>query len=374
MDAIVGGKHGGAKAANTVIDPGRRDMEKNSLPHSSQNRVDWVDYAKGICIFAVVTFYSSGYVEETMHAHGWMHYAVDFAQPFRMPDFFMLSGLFMAQVINRPWRSYLNTKVVHFFYFYALWATIKFVLVDLGSQLGSGPYQIFLNYLYLFIQPENHLWFIYILPLFFIAVRLTKSWPTIVVIAIAIGIKLFDLNTGWKMIDRFGLYFVFFYSGYIFSPYLFRIAGWARAHVMETLAILAAWSIVNMILVSLKINWIPAGHLIMGHAGALAVLLLSVMFARMRSMRWLAYLGEHSIVAYLAFVVPLFILRKLLIKYQPNLDIGTLSLTFGVLSILSAFILYWSVRNTPLRFLFERPAWASIAPRQKLPLTVDVGP
>lgn len=349
-------------------------MGTNSLPSSTHNRVDWVDYAKGICIFAVVTFYSSGYVEETLRASGWMHYAVDFAQPFRMPDFFMLSGLFIANVIDRPWRSYLNTKVVHFFYFYALWATIKFLLVDLVPQLGSSPYQILLNYLYLFIQPENHLWFIYILPLFFIAARLTKSWPMTVVMAIAIAIKLADLNTGWKMIDRFGLYFVFFYSGYIFSPYLFRIADWARTHVRETLAILAAWSIANLILVTFRINWIPVGHLVMGHAGALAVLLLAVVFARMHSMRWLAYLGEHSIVAYLAFVVPLFILRKALIKYQFDLDIGTLSLLFGVLSILSAFILYWSVRHTPFRFLFQRPGWASIAQRPKLTLTkVDVG-
>ena len=44
-----------------------------------------------------------------------------------MPDFFMISGLFLAQVIDRDWRTYLDRKVVHFAYFYLLWMTIQFV-------------------------------------------------------------------------------------------------------------------------------------------------------------------------------------------------------------------------------------------------------
>lgn len=32
----------------------------------------------------------------------------------------------MARVIGRPWRAYLDTKVVHFAYFYVLWVTIQF--------------------------------------------------------------------------------------------------------------------------------------------------------------------------------------------------------------------------------------------------------
>jgi uncharacterized membrane protein YcfT len=46
---------------------------------------------------------------------------VAFAKPFRMPDFFLISGLFLARVIDRDWRTYLDRKVVHFVYFYLLW-------------------------------------------------------------------------------------------------------------------------------------------------------------------------------------------------------------------------------------------------------------
>ncbi len=59
---------------------------------------------------------------------GWMHPVVAFALPFRMPDFFLISGLFLANVIDRDWRTYLDRKVVHFVYFYLLWMTIQFAV------------------------------------------------------------------------------------------------------------------------------------------------------------------------------------------------------------------------------------------------------
>ena len=65
-------------------------------------------------------------VEAAAGQTSWMHHVVAFAKPFRMPDFFMISGLFLARVIDRDWRTYLDRKVVHFVYFYVLWVTIQF--------------------------------------------------------------------------------------------------------------------------------------------------------------------------------------------------------------------------------------------------------
>jgi len=33
-----------------------------------------------------------------------------FAKPFRMPDFFLISGLFFSVVIDRDWRTYLDRR------------------------------------------------------------------------------------------------------------------------------------------------------------------------------------------------------------------------------------------------------------------------
>ena len=60
----------------------------------SAARVDWVDYAKGICIIMVVMMHSVLGVELAAGETGFMHVLVAFAKPFRMPDFFLISGLF----------------------------------------------------------------------------------------------------------------------------------------------------------------------------------------------------------------------------------------------------------------------------------------
>ena len=92
----------------------------------ASERVDWVDYAKGICIVMVVMMHSVLGVEAAAGQTGFMHPVVAFAKPFRMPDFFLISGLFLPVVIDRGWRTYLDRKVVHFAYFYLLWVTIQF--------------------------------------------------------------------------------------------------------------------------------------------------------------------------------------------------------------------------------------------------------
>ena len=105
-------------------------MTTNGTPvvtgRNPSTRVDWVDYAKGICIVMVVMMHSVLGVELAAGQTGFMHPLVAFAKPFRMPDFFLISGLFLSLVIDRDWRTYLDRKVVHFAYFYVLWVTIQF--------------------------------------------------------------------------------------------------------------------------------------------------------------------------------------------------------------------------------------------------------
>ena len=94
-------------------------------PQAIQSRLDWVDVAKGVCIVLVVLMHATLGVEKAVGSETSLHAFIDWARPFRMPDFFLISGLFLAARIDRPWRSYLDTKVVHFAYFYVLWLTIQ---------------------------------------------------------------------------------------------------------------------------------------------------------------------------------------------------------------------------------------------------------
>ena len=137
-------------------------------------RVDWVDYAKGICIVMVVMMHSVLGVEAAAGEPGFMHLFVAFAKPFRMPDFFLISGLFLSVVIDRDWRTYLDRKVVHFAYFYVLWVTIQFGFKAPYFHAETGWSHAGYLYLESFIEPFGTLWFIYLLPIFFVVIKATR--------------------------------------------------------------------------------------------------------------------------------------------------------------------------------------------------------
>src|SRR6476646_4481051 len=123
-------------------------------------RVDWVDYAKGFCIVMVVMMHSTLGVEAAAGNTSWMHHVVAFAKPFRMPDFFLISGLFLARVIDRDWKTYLDRKVVHFVYFYLLWMTIQFAVKAPGLVAEHGATATLQLYALSFVEPFGTLWFI----------------------------------------------------------------------------------------------------------------------------------------------------------------------------------------------------------------------
>src|SRR5690349_5857075 len=173
--------------------------------NGTSDRVDWVDYAKGICIVMVVMMHSVLGVEKAAGETGFMHVLVAFAKPFRMPDFFLISGLFLSLVIDRDWRNYLDRKVVHFGYFYVLWVTIQFGFKAPGFAAESGWPQVGLMYLESFIEPFGTLWFIYLLPIFFVVTKLSRRLSSATgpyaVLGAAAVLEMAHVATGWTVID-----------------------------------------------------------------------------------------------------------------------------------------------------------------------------
>src|ERR1700744_587571 len=163
---------------------------------SSSSRVDWVDYAKGICILMVVMMHSVLGVELAAGNTGFMHLVVMFAKPFRMPDFFLISGLFLPVVIDRDWRTFLDRKVVHFAYFYVLWVTIQFGFKAPSFAAESNWPHVGYLYLESFIEPFGTLWFIYLLPIFFVVIKATRRMPAPAIWLLAAPMESMHVETG----------------------------------------------------------------------------------------------------------------------------------------------------------------------------------
>jgi uncharacterized membrane protein YcfT len=331
---------------------------------SAGDRVDWVDYAKGICIVMVVMMHSVLGVELAAGQTGFMHLVVMFAKPFRMPDFFLISGLFVSVVIDRDWRVYLDRKVVHFAYFYLLWVTIQFGFKAPSFAAESSWAHVGLLYLESFIEPFGTLWFIYLLPIFFVVIKATRRMPPLAIWGLAALLEMAHVATGWTAIDEFGARFVYIYSGYIFANYVFALSDRARARPDLALAGLALWALVNGGLVALGVSEWPLISIALGLAGACAIVTLGTLLARAHWLTFLRFCGEHSIVIYLAFFLPMATTRTLLLRTGWIADIGTISLIVTIVGVVGALAIWRIALAAGATFLFERPAAFWIAPKK----------
>ena len=175
-------------------------------------------------------------VEEAAGREGFMHALVAFAKPFRMPDFFLISGLFLSRVIDRDWRTYLDRKVVHFAYFYVLWVTIQFAVkaphfaADARLALCRRAICARLH------RAVRHA--VVHLP----AADLLRRHQGDAQRAAAADLarrrrrcRSAQIDTGWTAIDEFAGRFVYFYTGYLLAPRVFALAAAVQARPLLAL-------------------------------------------------------------------------------------------------------------------------------------------
>ena len=324
-------------------------------------RIDWVDYAKGICIILVVMMHSTLGVEKAMGQASHVGLFIEWARPFRMPDFFLLSGLFLGRRIAAPWRSYLDTKVVHFAYFYFLWMTIQFALKGYGLYQTQGAQGLLRDYALGFIEPFGTLWFIYLLAVFFVVTKLLLRVPALVVFAGAAVLEALPIETGWILVDEFAARFVYFFAGHWLAAHVFQYASQVRrAPLPIVLPALAAWALINGMVVFGGGSHLPMVSLLLGLAGASAVIAIGVLLSRTSRSFVFRYLGANSIVVYLAFFLFMAATRSVLIKVAPWLGVDVIAVLTTLAGIIGPVGLHLAVRNSRANFLFVRPRWAKV--------------
>ncbi len=335
-------------------------------------RLDWVDMAKGLSIFLVVMMYAASSVGEDTGGVGAFHWVIAFATPFRMPEFFLISGLFLSQVIDRPWRPFADRRVVHYLYFYVLWALIH-IIFKVGL-LSANPLGAAEQIAWAVVRPYGVLWFIYMLAVVGAVTKLLhdRHVPGWLVFGAGAVLQMARIQTGSYLVDQFCAYFVFFYAGFILAPQLFRLAAWAQDRMPQALALLCGWALLNALLVFspgfamhpvhpiMGLAGLPGVHLLLALLGTAALCVVAAMLTRLPWMSWLRWLGSKSLIIYVAFVLPMGIARTVLIKLgvlEPTL----LTAVTMAIAILSSLVLYWLVLRTGVgHFLFERPSRAHL--------------
>ncbi|MBN9218511.1 MAG: acyltransferase family protein [Mesorhizobium sp.] len=351
-----------------------------ALPASAAARMPWVDTAKGLSIILVVMMYAAYNTGEYTGQVGFLHYVIGFATPFRMPEFFLISGLFLSQVIDRPWRRYADRRILHYAYFYAVWAIIMIGL-KIGIY-GRDPSSMLRDIAMSAVEPYGVLWFIYMLAVFGLVARLLWQLkiPDPIVIALAAVLQMSGIEATSYILTQFVAYFVFFYIGYAAAPFVFRLVGWTQRHTVLSVAGLLVWALANGLLVfspgfsvqptvtHMGLATFPPLHLGLAVLGALALCVLGALLVRLSFMDWLRWLGEHSLVIYVAFTLPMSVFRAVALRTGLITETGALSLAVLVVSLAGPVLLYMLLKRAGIgAFLFERPNWARLAGSDALP-------
>lgn len=333
---------------------------------TAHERIGWIDYARGFSIILVVMMHSTLGVEASLGREGWMHELVAFAKPFRIPAFFLVSGLLVSRVIDRDWRSYFDGRVLHFVYFYVLWLTIQFLFKFPGFAADYGIWGAVRLYLEAFVQPFGTLWFIYLLPIFFVIAKLLRRVPPAIVWIAAALLEIAHLNTGSVVIDEFASRFVYFYSGYVLVRYATQLADFSERHVLAALAAIVLWTLINAALVFAGLDERAFISLALGFLGAAVVIAASALLARRNALSFIRWCGENSLPLYLAFFLPMAIARIGINKSGLITDAGTEAALVTAIAIAGALVIHRLAMPTRFRFLFERPDAFRLKPNLNL--------
>mgnify|MGYP001363795657 CR=1 FL=1 len=346
-----------------------------SKPTAATYTIDnrsWIDRAKGICIILVVMMHTALGVEKVLGQTGFLHAIVAWTKPFRMPDFFLLSGFLAGTIGSLSWRAFADRRIVNYLYFYLLWLAILTSL-KLASDGALSVDSFIRSYAMGFIEPFSTLWFIYVLPVFMVVARFSRGW-----LAWAIGIIATVLHVwaaaypeggvyamssqafGWIAPDSIALFLIFFLSGYLGRSWIDRIPDLIRMAPRMGVAVLLFWAGIHSCASIAGVTSIPGLTIAFGLSGALAILILAVLIERGPALDWLAYCGRHSLAIYLAFVIPMAASRSLLVGKLGVTQPDIVMVTVLACAVLFPLVLERLVQPGPLRFLFVRPEWTRL--------------
>lgn len=291
-------------------------------------------------------------------SEGWLRPVVDFAQPFRMPDFFLIAGLFLYRSIDSDAASYYDRKVIHFVYFYLLWLMILLPLKEL-DLLTTDPVGFGQAFLVSLIEPVNALWFLHMLAIFYVVTRLTRQVPVWIMLLIGLIMNTVyqsDLvSFDWTVANRFMDRFIYFYVGFVGAQLIFKSAERARSNSVVLVFGLIVWAIGNWYFSELGLHHVPLVAPVFGLVGAIAVCLIGVLLAKHNVGGAIRYVGQNSLVVYLTFYIPMKITEKIVHQFgDPLGSVGLSTAIILLVAVASPLLFAKLIRNTPLRFLYVR--------------------
>jgi uncharacterized membrane protein YcfT len=329
-------------------------------------RVAWIDTAKGIAILMVALAHSVQWLSLTGLTPGvWDRINLVFIV-FRMPLFFLASGLFAGSILTRSWPALWRTRLSLLVWALLVWTLVRFGFFVLFPTPTGIDETSLVDLALAPVRPSNGLWFLYALALFFVVMKLVRDrvdWRLQLGGAALLSVWFFARadtgNIAWNGICR---YLVFFMIGCFFRDHIIRFV--ERRGLVSGLAFGAAFLAATLVALASasQVPFITGGLTFVSLLAIGAGLVIARFLTRFRGMAWLTFVGRNTLPVYVVHVLFVSAITSLLLlaKGQRWLEVlgPVLPLLVAGLAVLAALGFWRLTRNLPLlRFGFVAPDW-----------------
>lgn len=352
-----------------------------------RNRNPWIDYAKGICILLVVyrhVFEGLTHVGVGSNSYPVLKYFNIFFFSFRMPLFFIVSGIFLGSSLMRKGvGGYVNNRFQTIFYPLIIWGVIQVSL-----QLGFADYvnakRTPMDYLNLVIDPRKIEQFWYLNALFFVSVLYAlMSWYAkfkpvqqlvtgLFFFSIAAYCNINSIQIGFLLDVMF--FYVFFAIGDIVSDMILNGKNYKLLSSYRTLLLLLPGFVaLQHYFTTLNLAhgddyYIqyqrPELYIITALVGCAFIMNVSFVLQKLNVFRYLRVLGYHSLYIYAMHLMITAGLRVLLVRVLGMNNVPVIMIISVAGGVLLPIIFYNLAERAGLWWLFTMKKQEK-APRQR---------
>ncbi|MHA4808125.1 acyltransferase family protein [Flavitalea flava] len=343
-------KKGFARAFNTAI------LEKN--------RMAWVDYLRGIAIVLVVYRHVLlGLQRGNMVIPTSLINANMIFFSFRMPLFFILSGIFIGgSIARRPLNKLIFTKFENLLYPYLIWAFIQVTLQICLARFANSDRTV-MDYTLILYQPRGLDQFWYLPALFnatlvYLLLKVKLKVPNWGQLLLGIGLYfLAPFCTKISMMSDWMEFFVFFALGDCISVIFFKAKSQALLNSPLTLLVMIpVFTVTQVFYLAEAATLKGVGQLeflAIALIGCFAMFVLAFRLQTWNILRFLRVLGFHSLFIYVMHVMVAAFVRSLLMKVF-GLHNPVILLACGIFAGVTIPVIFYNllIKDNVLWFLF----------------------
>ena len=337
-----------------------------NLPVLEKSRMHWVDYLRGIAIVLVVYRHVLlGIQRIHIDVPADLVTANMIFFNFRMPLFFILSGVFISGSLKkRTVNQFITDKFEGLLYPYFIWVFIQVTLQIVLGKFANSPRSVH-DYIYILYQPANLDQFWYLPALFnatviYVLIK-TKLKPP-VLFHLVIGLIFYYLSPHLQfssMLSDWTEFYIFFAIGDMVSEFFFKPGTQNFLKNPYTILFLIPIFAITQFFYLSKVN--PDDPLIRGHIiflpialiGCLTMTVLAFRLQHWNILKFLRVLGFHSLYIYVMHVMIAAMTRGICTRflhiYNPEILV-LLGILFGV--TLPVMIYNLCIKDNVAWFLF----------------------